>query len=104
MTDVLSVDIGPDYAADGPLREATPYLRMVATAESVGIHVFDLPEDAQTGLSGSVTAGFKGDDLRGLVGLAPNLDEDRRTDVLASALRSSPLPQAASWTSSTEPW
>jgi hypothetical protein len=75
-----------DYPVDGPLRQLTPWRRLEAAAASVDVQIFYAPEVESAGLAGVVGAGFKDDDLHGLVVLATDLDEDLRTDVLAFAV------------------
>ncbi|CAM4098392.1 hypothetical protein KIPE111705_40285 [Kibdelosporangium persicum] len=73
-----------DYPSDGPLRAATPYLRMVALAADSGVDVFEVSATVAEGLGGAVGVGFDSSDaVRGTIGLAEDLDEDLRTDILA---------------------
>jgi hypothetical protein len=67
-----------------PLAQPTPFLRLVALAGQTGIHVFDMsPEDA-AGLAGAIAVGIdKEGELRATIGIAEDLDEDLRADVLA---------------------
>jgi hypothetical protein len=85
---LMPVNIDKGYPEDGPLRKASPLLRMSALADYANIHVFDIPGGAAAGLSGAVAVVFdkeKGG-TNGAIGLAADLDEDLRTDVLAFAM------------------
>ena len=82
-----SVQHQPDYPADGPLRQPTPYLRLAATAEQTGAHIFDLPNDIHPELAAAIALRFDDkDQIHAIISLATDLDEDLRTDVLAYAL------------------
>jgi hypothetical protein len=57
---------------------------MRAIAAQVEIKVTDVPKDDTAGLAGFVAVGYDEDgDERGLIGLAEDLDDDLRVDVLA---------------------
>jgi hypothetical protein len=82
-----SVQHQPDYPTDGPLRQPTPYLRLAATAEQAGAHIFDLPNDIHPELAAAIALRFDDNDhIHAIISLATDLDEDLRTDVLAYAL------------------
>lgn len=69
---------------DGPLAQPTPLLRMRALADQVEIKVTDIPTEDAAGLAGFVAVGYTEEgDQRGLIGLAEDLDDDLRVDVLA---------------------
>lgn len=69
---------GSDSPLDDPLL-STPVARLCAVALQADIQVFDVPADTCPGLAGTVGAGPGG----GLLGLADDLDDDLRADVLA---------------------
>ncbi|PXY22326.1 hypothetical protein BAY60_20870 [Prauserella muralis] len=69
---------GGDSPLDDPLL-TTPAARLCAVALQAGIQVFDVPADACPGLAGTVGATSGS----GLLGLADDLDDDLRADVLA---------------------
>jgi hypothetical protein len=76
-----------DYPADGPMWQPTPLLRITAIAADRGIILTDIPAEDTAGLAGAIGVGT--DDagqLRAVVGLADDLDEDVRIDVIAFAV------------------
>lgn len=76
-----------DYPADGPLRQPTPLLRMTALVQKEGIVVTDLAAASTGRLAGAIALAVdERQQLRAVVGLADDLDEDLRTDLLAFAL------------------
>ncbi|ONI77086.1 hypothetical protein ALI144C_33885 [Actinosynnema sp. ALI-1.44] len=80
-------EVNADYPPDGPLREATPYRRMTGLAAHAGLDVFELPADNAQGLAGAVQVVVdRAGKTRATVGLAQDLDEGLRTDVLAFAV------------------
>jgi hypothetical protein len=82
-----SVQNQPDYPKDGPLRQPTPYLRLAATAEQAGAHIFDLPTDIHPELVAAIALRFDADNqIQAIISLATDIDENLRTDVLAYAL------------------
>jgi hypothetical protein len=76
---------GSDERLDnGPLQEATPYLRLSALADKANVYVLDVPQEDADGLAGAIAVGFdKNGELRGMIGLAEDLDEDLCSDVFA---------------------
>jgi hypothetical protein len=62
-----------------------PLSRISALAEDIGVIVFDVPPEATDGLAGAVAvAGIDPDGvLRASIGLAEDLNEQLRSDVLA---------------------
>jgi hypothetical protein len=69
---------------DSPLTQPTLLLRMRALADQVEIKVLDVPIEEAAGLAGFVAVGYNDEgDQRGLIGLAEDLDDDLRVDVLA---------------------
>ncbi|WP_173142001.1 hypothetical protein [Kibdelosporangium persicum] len=71
------------YPKNGPLTKTTPLQRVLALAETANVDVFDLANGAPTEVSALVTVSQDPDDLAATVGLAPDLTEDLRTDVIA---------------------
>jgi hypothetical protein len=77
----------PDYPANGPLRQPTPYLRLAATAEQADAHIFDLPNDIHPELAAAIALRFDDNNhIHAIISLATDLEDDLRTDVLAYAL------------------
>jgi hypothetical protein len=76
-----------DYPADGPLRQPTPLLRVTAMAQDTGMILTVIPADDTGGLAGAIGVGVdEAGRLRAVVGLADDLDEDLRIDVIAFAV------------------
>lgn len=66
----------------------TPYERMRAVAKEADVEVLDVPADVcGDEFAGYVAVGFTSDgEIRGLIGLAEDLDDDLRADVVAFGL------------------
>ncbi|ASR36504.1 hypothetical protein BAY61_17510 [Prauserella marina] len=87
---VCGVPVGrrPPYAPEhSPIDDpmlTTPSAKLCAVALEGQIRVFDVPVEASEGFGGAVAAGMDDDgSVRGMVGLAEDLDDDLRADVLA---------------------
>jgi hypothetical protein len=75
-----------DGRPDGdPLREATLLLRLTALAKQAGVvDVFDMSVQSCAGLAGAIAIGIDKDgNLRATIGLADDLNDELRADVLA---------------------
>lgn len=77
-----------EYPDTGPLHEATPFLRLSALANQIGMDIFPVSEhEAPDGIGGGIAIALdQQGQLRAIVGLAENMDEDLRTDILAFAI------------------
>jgi hypothetical protein len=78
---------GKDSASVNDPMLSTPATRLLALALGTGIRVFDISAARSVGLAGLVGIGFdKNSEPQRSVGLADDLDDDLRADVLAFGL------------------
>lgn len=87
---VCGVRMGPKVGGNGgesPIDDPllpTPVARLYAVAAQAGIRVFDMSPQLSEGFAGTVAVGVEHDgELSCMVGLAEDLDDELRADVLA---------------------
>ncbi|MEV4317780.1 hypothetical protein [Actinocrispum sp. NPDC049592] len=81
------IQVNDSYPADGPLRQPTPLLRIRALAEFTQKHIVNVPKEDAAGTAGFVAIGYDEEgNQRGLIGIAEDLDDGLKADVLAFAL------------------
>ncbi|WP_125726786.1 hypothetical protein [Kibdelosporangium aridum] len=74
------------YPKDGPLTKSTPLQRVLALADTTNVDVFDLTDGTPADVSALATLSQDNDNLAATIGLAPDLTDDLRTDVIAFAI------------------
>jgi hypothetical protein len=69
---------------NGPLWKPTPLARIWAVAEQAGMRIVDIPKNSTDGLGGAIACALdENEELRGIIFLAEDLDDNTRADILA---------------------